>query len=1024
MNDLLRRVEAALSERYEIQCELGRGGMAVVYLGRDLRHERDVAIKVLPPQLASAIGHERFLHEIKLAAGLAHPYIVPILESGEAAGLLYYTMPVIQGETLQERLRREAPLPIGEALSIACEVAEALAHAHEAGVLHRDVKPSNILLTRDHALLSDFGVARAAEASGDERLTGTGVIVGTPAYMSPQQALSDDALDASADQYSLACVLYEMLAGRAPFRGTSAQAVLLSHATRAPPPLEELRPDVPAAIVATVARALAKDPKERFPHIEAFHDALEAGAAGLSQSDVASEPRAGRRAVGVVLLGLMAAAGVWGLSSFVVGRASVDDPSVAVPPADQVAVLPCRVEPALGASADSLGVFTAQQIWSWLDRGPELHLMPWARVDERPYPPLDSLRVTAENLGAESLVVCSLGLSRGDSVVLTYDIWSRGERVTERETLERMSGDLVDVRPVAGKVATVLMGIPTHDEPPFALTHHDVAFERYSLADRAFRQGRFAEAERLYTEAYRFDTTFALARYRAADARRWQLKPGVDTLSLAELYERHPERFGRRNGLYLSALTLPHGPAAFARFDTILGELPDDDHAHLLYGDELLHRGPLFGLGLGAAVEQLRMATELNPGSSPAWDHLAVAFILQGRESAADSALEGLRAALPEGEASATYALWRHAWRERFRPAQAARDRAMLLTDPDALPVYARSGVRLFDLPDLQLVLGMELARNPPGSEAWHSGTNATAIAHASLGRPGRATDDWHRAAAEAPPDARAEAELLIHLWRVLPGALGLEGFDPAVREAVAGLEAVVADTRAQPLRRTRAAWALARRAATETGPGAKTRFEHYRRTTRSLTEGADLDVRMAVHLDAVAAARDARWRDALELSGPLIAYDSVGSVVRPFNRAAFHLDRGAWFAELARREKGSTLADSAVAAWIWHLNTDIESVPGREVQAGEVDAGLGTHARLRIARLAADFVRLRDGDDHGQWRALACRESTEVLRRWSGAEAALDTAIREMETIEAQLRCPTGRRAGAAVAAGPGDTP
>jgi serine/threonine protein kinase len=219
LTELVQRLQQALGDAYHIERELGAGGMATVFLARDLRHDRPVALKVLYPELAATLGPERFLKEIRLTAGLQHPHILPLHDSGEAEGLLWYTMPYVEGESLRDRLRREHQLPIELALGIACEVADALDCAHGAGVIHRDIKPDNILLTKRHALVADFGVARALTAAGTERLTETGLAVGTPAYMSPEQAAGEEALDARSDIYSLGCVLYEMLAGQPPFTG-------------------------------------------------------------------------------------------------------------------------------------------------------------------------------------------------------------------------------------------------------------------------------------------------------------------------------------------------------------------------------------------------------------------------------------------------------------------------------------------------------------------------------------------------------------------------------------------------------------------------------------------------------------------------------------------------------------------------------------------------------------------------------------------------------------------------------------
>src|SRR5712671_1243391 len=224
MTDLLVRLQAALVERYAIERELGQGGMAVVFLAQDLKHRRAVAIKVLRPELAMALGADRFLGEIETVAGLAHPHILPLYDSGEAAGFLYYVMPYVEGESLRDRLTREKQLPQDDALRIATEVAGALAYAHSRGVVHRDIKPENIMLSGGTAVVTDFGIARAVSAAGQSRhLTETGTIIGTPAYMSPEQATGATEIDGRSDQYSLACVVYEMLVGAPPFTGSNAQ---------------------------------------------------------------------------------------------------------------------------------------------------------------------------------------------------------------------------------------------------------------------------------------------------------------------------------------------------------------------------------------------------------------------------------------------------------------------------------------------------------------------------------------------------------------------------------------------------------------------------------------------------------------------------------------------------------------------------------------------------------------------------------------------------------------------------------
>ena len=286
--------------------ELGAGGMATVYLAHDLKHERDVAIKVLHPDLGAALGAERFLAEIKTTAKLQHPHILPLLDSGAADGLLYYVMPYVKGETLRGRLTRERQLSLDDALRVAREVADALHHAHGLGVIHRDIKPENILLQEGHALVADFGIALAVQTAGGARMTQTGLSLGTPQYMSPEQAMGERAIDARTDLYALGAVTYEMLCGEPPFTGASVQSIVAKVLTEKPVALTALRDTIPPGVEQAVLCALAKLPADRFASAAAFADALQrsslTGAAGdaLRAADrgraVRHRPRGGREA--------------------------------------------------------------------------------------------------------------------------------------------------------------------------------------------------------------------------------------------------------------------------------------------------------------------------------------------------------------------------------------------------------------------------------------------------------------------------------------------------------------------------------------------------------------------------------------------------------------------------------------------------------------------------------------------------------------------------------------------------------
>jgi len=274
MAEIDPRLAAALADKYRLDRELGAGGMATVYLAHDLKHEREVAIKVLHPDLGAALGAERFLSEIKTTAKLSHPHILPLLDSGNADGFLFYVMPVMTGETLRARLEREHPLPIPEAVRIAREVASALDYAHRQGIVHRDIKPENILLHEGQALVADFGIALAVQTAGGQRMTQTGLSLGTPQYMSPEQAMGERSIDARSDVYALGAVTYEMLAGEAPFSGPSVQAIVAKVLSERPTPLHTVRDTVPAAVEAAVLCALAKLPADRFATAREFGEAL------------------------------------------------------------------------------------------------------------------------------------------------------------------------------------------------------------------------------------------------------------------------------------------------------------------------------------------------------------------------------------------------------------------------------------------------------------------------------------------------------------------------------------------------------------------------------------------------------------------------------------------------------------------------------------------------------------------------------------------------------------------------------
>ena len=273
MSSLLEELREALREHYAVESEVGRGGMATVFLAEDLKHGRRVAVKVLSPELSSSLDSDRFKREIQIAARLSHPHILPVFDSGDANGLLYYVMPFVEGESLRGRIKRESQLPIDDAIAIACEVADALSYAHSFGVIHRDIKPENILLHGGHAVVADFGIARVIQDAGGEKLTQTGISVGTASYMSPEQ-FGGEKIDGRSDLYSLACVVYEMLVGEVPFTGPNAIAIMARHTMELPPSIQIVRGTVPDELEGAIMHALEKVPADRFATVAQFKDAL------------------------------------------------------------------------------------------------------------------------------------------------------------------------------------------------------------------------------------------------------------------------------------------------------------------------------------------------------------------------------------------------------------------------------------------------------------------------------------------------------------------------------------------------------------------------------------------------------------------------------------------------------------------------------------------------------------------------------------------------------------------------------
>jgi tRNA A-37 threonylcarbamoyl transferase component Bud32/TolB-like protein/tetratricopeptide (TPR) repeat protein len=526
--ELQERLSAALADRYRIEGEIGSGGMATVFLAEDLRHHRRVAIKVLHPGLVQTLGAERFLREIRTVASLTHPHILPLHDSGEAEGLLFYVMPYVKGESLRARLDKEGQLPVEDAIQIAREIADALAYAHGEGVVHRDVKPDNIMLEAGHAVLADFGVAHALAEAKEERLTKTGLSLGTPTYASPEQAAGGREPDGRSDQYALGCVLYEMLTGHPPFTGPEVESIVRQHLTVDPPPVTQVRTAVPTQVAGALTRAMAKSPADR------YRTASEFGAA-LGQATMAAQGGpmpAPRRPPSTIRVGTLSLAAIAALALLVWAGIWFGRPVPVSEASRRVIVLPYDNQTG-DPDLDPIGRMVAEEITEGLARTGEIQVVPSLMVLES----LARIRGGGEGEGEEAAVrqlaqetkagiaVTGAYYRRGDEMEVHSEVvdLATGEPLGAVETVRGSIADPTEaVAPVRDRVMGVLATrlrpgtaweVPASVQPP---TYE--AFQDYARGNELWLQQQYLDAARWFTRAYEADTTFLRSLMIAAAA--------------------------------------------------------------------------------------------------------------------------------------------------------------------------------------------------------------------------------------------------------------------------------------------------------------------------------------------------------------------------------------------------------------------------------------------------------------------------------------------------------------------------
>ena len=663
---LVRQQQFAPGDRlgaYQIEREIGRGGMAIVYLAQDTRHDRSVALKVLDRELSSSLAVDRFVRETAIAARLNHPHVLPLfdsglLEAGTGEPVLYYAMPYVDGHSLRERLRTQPQLPIEAAVAIALQVAEALDHAHERGIVHRDIKPENVLLAGDHAFVADFGIALALDVAGGERLTRTGLSLGTPAYMSPEQATTGR-LDGRSDLYSLACMLYEMLAGQPPFTGATAQTVLAQHATHSVPSLRTLRPSVPPALERVIARSLAKRPEDRFPSGGAFATALTGAPSAASATGTAYALGArGLRAIrqspllaAVVTAALAGGAAV--VTAFPELTTRTTPAGAATLDRAVVAVAPFRV----GAAAASLGYLREGVVDLLATRlgGTEVLHPVESRVVVRAWRAMDGggdltesqALALAAQLGAGRLIEGEIVGSESRFTISSSLVDVAARRVLARETVES-SGDSLPQRldRLAGRLLAIGAGQDRHrlaglGETPLA------AVRAYLNGEALDRRGLRDSSAKSFEEALRADSTFALAALRLIRATPW---PDV-----AEAARQTAWRFRTRlSETDRGGLAIALGPRypLVSRYGEIIAAAehyvqvaPGDPQAWIALGTSLFENGPLLGMpeAHARAAAAFARAVAIDSANVPALLGLSVAAAALDDTTIARRALSLLR---------------------------------------------------------------------------------------------------------------------------------------------------------------------------------------------------------------------------------------------------------------------------------------------------------------------------------------------------------------------------------------------
>jgi serine/threonine-protein kinase len=649
----LERLRTALADRYVIQREIGRGGMAIAFLAHDRKYHRDVAIKVLKPEFTGSVPADRFLREIQFEAQLKHPYILPLFESGEAGGLLYYVMPHIAGQSLQARLKRDTQLRIDEALRITADVAEALSHAHAHGLVHRDVKPGNILLDENHALLADFGFARAVVESSGESLSESGMVVGTPEYMSPEQGSPGAKIDQRSDVYALGCVLYEMLAGEPPFTGPSFQAVIARHMYDEPRSLRVVRPAVPEHVEEAIRVALAKVPADRHASAAEFVAALGPAGEARSSSSKARAARSRRRGVTVVAAGVVILAGALGLGSLAL-------PTSAPLDSNKVVLFPLT-ERALQATDSGAGYDVAVMLSAALEHAQPLRWIDGAArlgepaaISTAPRPARELRRIARGQRAGFYIDGAVVGGARDSTTVVLRLHSTAGDSIVQQESVGAARDS---ASPVQLGLLAVSRLLPALVDPGRAVDLTALSSRRagatalWIQGEREYRRSRFRRALNFYQRAIAEDSAMAFAAIKGAQAASW-VDLGGEALALVGV------AIGRDSLLQPKHRALAHGlqalwsgnaDGAVAMLSQALKLDREWAEGHMALAEVYYHRLPAVSLPLDSLAEaEFSRAAQLDSGFAPPLYHLTEITLRRGKVDEATALIDRFRAFAPD----------------------------------------------------------------------------------------------------------------------------------------------------------------------------------------------------------------------------------------------------------------------------------------------------------------------------------------------------------------------------------------